>query len=765
MRRFVLCATLAMVLVTSLPRAEAALPDTVHFQGSLTTQSGAPVEGTFNLDISLHDAKDGGALLWSKLFTAVPVASGVFELELGPFPASVTGGATEVWVQTKVGTEPPLERVRLLAVPYAVRAQSAVHADDAGGLTCTDCVTGVELDSSVVTGDHVVDGSLTDADINFKYAAGDAKNGAATKVECNGCVKPIAVSFNYADSAFQGGPASGLACSGPCVEGGEIAASAITGGHIADGSVKDADVGFDYAAGAGKGGAATGLACTSACVSLGEVDSSVTGAFVKKAGDTVPGTVTFDGGGGPSVLYSKAEGAGKLRVGAVWSMPGLYSGDDGANDLVLGAPAGRRVKIGTSPNFVEVDDEGNLWLPKGAKVHLTEPAPMAWAEATANDHVDNSTVNPTYVDLPGMSANLTTEASPVLALFKTGGTQGMGGNDRGRFELLFDGVQKAYTLHEFHNNSWELRDVSLMAIEPVTAGAHNVKVRWNTEISYVGTGWYSDTRTIDLVELRNDDGPLPYWKATGTNQVSTTSTGYVDVPGMAVNVTTTGNPVWIGFKTGGTQITGVANGRARFRVTVDGAQKTYTLHEFHNNGWELRDVSLYWLEALPAGNHDIRVQWNTEGGTLTTCWYADTRSLDVIELKGSNGPMGAWQANAANSVATGSTSYVNLPDMTLSITTGASPVLFVFKTGGTQITGVANGRARFRLLVDGQEKAFTLHEFHNNGWELRDVSLFKIETLSAGNHTVQVQWNTESANLGTGWYSDNRVLQAIELRR
>lgn len=120
-----------------------------------------------------------------------------------------------------------------------------------------------------------------------------------------------------------------------------------------------------------------------------------------------------------------------------------------------------------------------------------------------------------------------------------------------------------------------------------------------------------------------------------TDQVSTTTVNpnwaAISFMSMTVNLTVPAN-VNIRFNMPGTQMTGVANGRARFRILVDGVQQAFMLHEFHNNGWELRNVVLERILLLSAGSHTIAVQWNVEGGTVTGCWYGDTRTLVAVEL-------------------------------------------------------------------------------------------------------------------------------------
>ena len=72
--------------------------------------------------------------------------------------------------------------------------------------------------------------------------------------------------------------------------------------------------------------------------------------------------------------------------------------------------------------------------------------------------------------------------------------------------------------------------------------------------------------------------------------------------------------------------------RASFRLLVDNGQMDLTRHEFNHNGWELRGVYLTRIVALSPGQHTATVQWFTERGTTSACWYGDNRQIQVIEL-------------------------------------------------------------------------------------------------------------------------------------
>jgi len=62
-----------------------------------------------------------------------------------------------------------------------------------------------------------------------------------------------------------------------------------------------------------------------------------------------------------------AENKGRLRVGAAWGIPGLYSEDN--QDVVIGCASNRQVHLGR-PNLVRIDKDGNLHLPAGKNIYI-----------------------------------------------------------------------------------------------------------------------------------------------------------------------------------------------------------------------------------------------------------------------------------------------------------------------------------------------------------------------------------------------------------
>jgi subtilisin-like proprotein convertase family protein len=114
--------------------AVAAVPGTMHFEGTLRASGGGPAaDGTYKLRFALYDTAKGGAAKWTVGPVDVKLASGRFGYVLGstkPLTPAVVG-TKGLWVELKVGTEPALARQPLASVPFALAA---------GSIDCTGCV-------------------------------------------------------------------------------------------------------------------------------------------------------------------------------------------------------------------------------------------------------------------------------------------------------------------------------------------------------------------------------------------------------------------------------------------------------------------------------------------------------------------------------------------------------------------------------------------------------------------------------------------------
>ncbi len=120
-----LLVALAVALTTFA--ANAAVPGQVNYQGLLLDGIGDPVTGPVDMVFSLYPDPSGGSALWTEVHDAVDVLDGVYEVELGSTTAltpDLLAGAA-VYLEIEVESEIMTPRQRLLAVPYALQAESA----------------------------------------------------------------------------------------------------------------------------------------------------------------------------------------------------------------------------------------------------------------------------------------------------------------------------------------------------------------------------------------------------------------------------------------------------------------------------------------------------------------------------------------------------------------------------------------------------------------------------------------------------------------
>jgi len=138
--------TAACIVVCLLAAPLSATAETAPLtvQGPLLTVAGEPApDGDYVGSFSLWSAETDGEELWSET-QGIVVAGAQFSALLGldtPIDSALYSGDATVWVQLKIGSEPPLARRPLHAVPVAVAART---------LACSGCVTTAHLDASAV---------------------------------------------------------------------------------------------------------------------------------------------------------------------------------------------------------------------------------------------------------------------------------------------------------------------------------------------------------------------------------------------------------------------------------------------------------------------------------------------------------------------------------------------------------------------------------------------------------------------------------------
>jgi hypothetical protein len=128
-------------LLAGAQRAAAAPPSTIHYQGALT-QSGTPVSGSHILTFRLYATASGGSAIWSETQFGVPVANGLFNVQLGSVTAFGLAFDQPYFLSVQFNSDAEMSpRQPLVSAPYALRAVNAEQLSSAATIS-TSQLTG-----------------------------------------------------------------------------------------------------------------------------------------------------------------------------------------------------------------------------------------------------------------------------------------------------------------------------------------------------------------------------------------------------------------------------------------------------------------------------------------------------------------------------------------------------------------------------------------------------------------------------------------------
>ena len=150
---------------------------------------------------------------------------------------------------------------------------------------------------------------------------------------------------------------------------------------------------------------------------------------------------------------------------------------------------------------------------------------------------------------------------------------------------------------------------------------------------YRRLGWFYNDASSNITaagvgNIREGDVPNSS-VATGTSDITTTSTTYTDMTDMEVRFVSGGRPILMIFSA-----PFYAGQHTQVVFDVDGTDYGYG-REGRSDGNYINDnsIAIAWLETLSAGTHTIKVQWKTSGGTAYQRGSTDgNRILTVTEL-------------------------------------------------------------------------------------------------------------------------------------
>ena len=131
-RVLALCAFLALGSLCG--SVQAAVPQTISYQGNLTNLGGTPISSAVVMTFRLYNVASGGAALWTETQLSVNVANGIFNAVLGSVTSLTLPFDVPYWLTVAINSDGEMSpRQPLTASPYALRAATADTIS--GGLT------------------------------------------------------------------------------------------------------------------------------------------------------------------------------------------------------------------------------------------------------------------------------------------------------------------------------------------------------------------------------------------------------------------------------------------------------------------------------------------------------------------------------------------------------------------------------------------------------------------------------------------------------
>jgi hypothetical protein len=220
-KTFISSIVAGLVLLLAISIGSAAIPYTINYQGYLTDNSGNPVNTNVSMTFKIYTTAAGGTALWTETQNNVSVNNGIYNVILGSV-ASLSTLAFDVpyFLGVAVGTDAEMTpRQPLTSVAYAFTADTALNAADIvsaldgslGGAAGTSnlfsradhrhpftpgAITSLQINDNAVTSFKILDGTITSADVGFNYAGSTSKGGAASDLNCTGCVSQTELNFS-----------------------------------------------------------------------------------------------------------------------------------------------------------------------------------------------------------------------------------------------------------------------------------------------------------------------------------------------------------------------------------------------------------------------------------------------------------------------------------------------------------------------------------------------------------------------------------------
>ena len=193
---------LALALAIAALPAQAAVPQTLNYQGQLASAAGIPVNSGpagISMTFKLYDAATVGNLLWSETRNVV-VSNGLYSVTLGGNPTALTPALFGVPLYLGISVAADAEMTPRIAMSSSATALRAAVADMASSVNCTGCLTTSNIAPDAVTAGNIAAGSISSSQLAAGAVTTSAISAWAITAEK---LAPGAVTTSWTDGTGQ----------------------------------------------------------------------------------------------------------------------------------------------------------------------------------------------------------------------------------------------------------------------------------------------------------------------------------------------------------------------------------------------------------------------------------------------------------------------------------------------------------------------------------------------------------------------------------
>jgi len=285
----------------------------------------------------------------------------------------------------------------------------------------------------------------------------------------------------------------------------------------------------------------------------------------------------------------------------------------------------------------------------------------------------------------------------------------------------------------------------------IAEGMHHVKLQ--VKIDGGGTASLAD-RTMWVITAPT---LLNIVAAASGATLTTTNPGWDDVQNMTLNI----NMPW----TGPLILTFCAeafsdNATAAFlRATVDGVPAAPSDVLFANASILGVHAMTFVAPSVSAGSHQVKIQW---GVNVSGTAYMGDRTLTVATSDPAaptvKGRIASVSAPSGPDVTTTTSSFSNIPDMSLDISVPENSTLAIFFQGEAEVSG---GRMAVRATIDGStcSPSDAILTYVPEYYGTSSMTFLK-KNVAGGTRHVTVQWYVDAGQTG---YLGDRNLTVVAL--